>query len=277
VLLKGEQIFMKIILSRKGFDSANGGIPSPIMPDGTLLSFPIPSNDGISFDELIYDGTSYSDILCQLAPHKEYGLCHVDPDIRKDCRRKPVPDWNPAFGQYKAAQGVLDHANVEVGDIFLFFGWFRKAELCNGQYRFVRRNTGGFYDHSDLQIIYGYMQIGEIITDNNKIARFIWHPHASDSYIMNRSNTLYIPTKTLSLLPEFKGYGTLDYRIDRVLTMEGKSRATWNTYPFLLPEHIYGHRKNRAKGAGLYYCGIWQELVINESDGLINWVRSIIR
>jgi len=33
---------MKIILSRKGFDSKNGGIASPILPDGALLSLPIP-------------------------------------------------------------------------------------------------------------------------------------------------------------------------------------------------------------------------------------------
>lgn len=37
---------MKIILSRKGFDSSNGGQPNPIMPDGTLLSLPIPDPDG---------------------------------------------------------------------------------------------------------------------------------------------------------------------------------------------------------------------------------------
>ncbi len=36
---------MKVVLSRKGFDSANGGIPSPIMPDGTMLSLPIPLKD----------------------------------------------------------------------------------------------------------------------------------------------------------------------------------------------------------------------------------------
>ena len=29
---------MKIIFSRKGFDSANGGVPSPIFPDGMTLS-----------------------------------------------------------------------------------------------------------------------------------------------------------------------------------------------------------------------------------------------
>ena len=36
---------MKIILSRKGFDSSNGGIVSPIFEDGSMISFPIPSKD----------------------------------------------------------------------------------------------------------------------------------------------------------------------------------------------------------------------------------------
>lgn len=55
---------MKIILSRKGFDSSNGGIPSPILPDGTLLSIPIPGKfDNLSFDDLNYNGVSFSNIL----------------------------------------------------------------------------------------------------------------------------------------------------------------------------------------------------------------------
>lgn len=33
---------MKLILSRKGFDSSAGGKPSPIFPDGTMISLPIP-------------------------------------------------------------------------------------------------------------------------------------------------------------------------------------------------------------------------------------------
>ena len=33
---------MRIILSRKGFDSSSGGVPSPIFPDGTTLSLFIP-------------------------------------------------------------------------------------------------------------------------------------------------------------------------------------------------------------------------------------------
>ena len=33
---------MKVILSRKGMDSESGVMASPILPDGTLLSLPIP-------------------------------------------------------------------------------------------------------------------------------------------------------------------------------------------------------------------------------------------
>ena len=62
---------MKIILSRKGFDSANGGIVSPIFDDGTIVSFPIPSDDEDTYDSLycdvlqagvwvVYDNTLYN-------------------------------------------------------------------------------------------------------------------------------------------------------------------------------------------------------------------------
>ena len=33
---------MKVIFSRKGFDSSYGGFPSIILPDGQMISFPIP-------------------------------------------------------------------------------------------------------------------------------------------------------------------------------------------------------------------------------------------
>lgn len=268
---------MKVILSRKGFDSVNGGCPSPVMPDGTLLSMPIPSNDEDAYDDLCYNGISYAEILRQLAPRKSFGHCHVDPDIRGDCRKRRIEDWRPAFGQIGAAQGVLTHAGVEPGDLFLFFGWFRKVERNNGGYRYIGRNKGGFYDHSDLHVIYGYLQIGEILTTKDRVSEYPWHPHASNSRIGNGTNAIYIPTDKLSFLPEHRGCGTLDYRVDRVLTMEHRNRGTWNERPFLMPEHVYGRRKNCAKDKGLFYSGIWQELVIDESDGLLDWVRQIIQ
>ena len=42
---------MKVIFSRKGFDSGFGGMPSPVLPDGTMLSMPIPSKgDLVHYD-----------------------------------------------------------------------------------------------------------------------------------------------------------------------------------------------------------------------------------
>lgn len=78
---------MKIILSRKGFDSANGGIVSPIMEDGTLISFPIPSDDKDTFDDLIYCDQPYSKILEDLK-YKGSPNCHIDPDLSIDRRKK---------------------------------------------------------------------------------------------------------------------------------------------------------------------------------------------
>ena len=61
---------MKIILSRKGFDSENGKIPNPILPDGTLLSLPIPDKNGNNaFSSLHWEGMSYYDIIHSLKPN----------------------------------------------------------------------------------------------------------------------------------------------------------------------------------------------------------------
>jgi len=41
---------MKIILSRKGFDSSAGGYPSPlIIEENQLVSFPIPEGNDINY------------------------------------------------------------------------------------------------------------------------------------------------------------------------------------------------------------------------------------
>ena len=127
-----------------------------------------------------------------------------------------------------------------------------------------------------MNIIFGYIQVGEILTDPEKISKYHWHPHASEERSRKTNNVLYIPANTLSFAPLLKGYGTLDFRKDRVLTMKGKGRATWNEYDFLMPEHIYGNKKNSAKSGGLYYSGIWQELVVYESEGLLDWVKKIL-
>lgn len=110
---------MKIILSRKGFDSANGGIVSPIFEDGTMVSFPIPSDDEDTYDSLYYNGIPYSKILHDLR-YKGGNHCHVDPDLDLSRRAKEIDGWFPAFGQRDAAASYLKNLGVAPGDIFLF-------------------------------------------------------------------------------------------------------------------------------------------------------------
>lgn len=152
---------MKVILSRKGFDSSNGGCPSPILPDGTMLSLPIPTD---TYEDLSWKGVNYADLLRQLRPGKAFSHCHVDPDLRPGLRSAAVEGWKPAFGQEGSAQGVMANAGVEQGDLILFFGWFRHVEQGPNGYRFARK-CEDFFRCADLHVIYGYLQIGEILTD----------------------------------------------------------------------------------------------------------------
>ena len=153
---------MKIILSRKGFDSANGGIVSPIFEDGTMVSFPIPSDDEDTYDSLYYNGIQYSQILRDLR-YKGGDHCHLDPDLDLGRRRERIDGWFPAFGQRNAAAAYLKNIGVAQGDIFLFFGNFHFVEYQNGTYRYLR-DRSDFYRGKDLQVIWGYLQVGEIIT-----------------------------------------------------------------------------------------------------------------
>ena len=76
---------MKVVLSRKGMDSRAGGIPSPILPDGTLLSLPIPNEkSGVPYGDLVYKGRTYQQIIQQIHPtfdFQKHPFCHLDPDI----------------------------------------------------------------------------------------------------------------------------------------------------------------------------------------------------
>ena len=86
----------KIILSRKGFDSTAGGKPSPIFPDGSIFSLPIPQRENkdrnvIDPDKMTLLGSvrkgrySGCDALMQvnskLDPTVTY--CHHDPRLDK--------------------------------------------------------------------------------------------------------------------------------------------------------------------------------------------------
>ena len=72
------------------------------------------------------------------------------------------------------------------------------------------------------------------------------------------------------------GAGLLPYSPRRVLTLEGMSKACWKYNKVYDPEHIIGSRKNSARGEGIYYSGIWQELGLQESKSTEAWAKRMV-
>jgi hypothetical protein len=128
---------MKVIFSRKGFDSSAGGVPSPIM-EGIPISFPIPTKQptNCTFGDLaaplpilVGDLTAGA-----IGPNK---ACHLDPDISFHSRAIRLAGWRGALGQIGSAQSHLANNGVGPGDIFLFWGLFCEIALREDKWRYV--------------------------------------------------------------------------------------------------------------------------------------------
>lgn len=265
---------MKIILSRKGFDSASGNQPSPIMPDGTLLSLPIPDKESPDkFSSLIFNGQSLYEIIKDLKPRTkitENDNCHLDPDLRKDLKPR-LEGWLPAFGQIGASLTLLRNKGITEGDLFLFFGWFREVEELNGHYKYKR-------GAHDMHVMYGYMQIGSIINKKQDVPFWLSeHPHVgyTNSWDSGK-NAIFLPSEHLSIIPEKDGAGLLKYREDRVLTKQGMSKSKWNLPDFFKEVDITCH-PNPWKENYFQSTGRGQEFLMNATPKIIEWAKDIIK
>lgn len=261
---------MKIILSRKGFDAEYGGVPSPIMPDGTLVSLPIPCRFDEPYENLQYRNRTFWDIVNELNAKELDGNCgHVDPDLRPIFHSELPIGWCPIFGQCGAAAGHLENQGVSIGDLFLFFGWFRKTEEYDERLRYVRNTMG-------VHMLFGYLQIGMIVKGEG-VREYFWHPH---SYRTDKNNTMYIASHQLIIngidtgLP---GAGTFKYSDDLVLTMPGMSKSRWKLPDCFREVSISYHSMNSWKKEG-YFQSVakGQEFVVAEDERITQWARSII-
>jgi len=270
---------MKVILSRKGFDSENGKIPSVVMPDGAVLSFPIPSRiDTMRYSDLQYGGVRYNEILADLLGRRGDCTCHCDPDVDVSRHVRRPKHWVPGFGQCSSSLTYLmDTVQVEPGDLFLFFGWYRFVEKVDGAFRYVRR-ADDYYQNHDIHLIWGYLQVGKILTSFAEKSRLLpWHPHSALYRDGDYRDYIFVARDTLSFAPDMPGAGILPYARHRVLTLEGKSKAYWKVNAVYDPEHIIGSRKNSARGDGIYYSGIWQELGLKEGKAAEEWAKRMIQ
>ena len=265
---------MKVILSRKGFDSSCGGQASPVLPDRTLLSLPIPSNDEKKYKELCWEGLSYLEIIKQLNPKttlNESSHCHLDPDLRNGTLVRGN-GWKPAFGQTGSLLTELRENGVKEGDLFLFFGWFKQTEYCKGGIRYVPKSP-------DLHVIYGYMQIDGIVESIKQIPKWLrYHPHANftnykDAW-SNVQNAIYLSTDRLSFAPKLSGSGIFSFRKDLVLTKAGYSRSRWD-FPASMRGTPISHNPNGWKPDYFQSAARGQEFVMDCTPEVMEWVNSL--
>ena len=265
---------MKIIISRKGFDSSAGGRPSPILKDGRIFSIPIPSSVGDSphrYRDVAMHGLNASDMLNYVGVKTFSGdvHCHFDPMLHQSIG---------LFGQAGNAQRELENLGIEVGDLFLFFGWFRDFRLEKPR---------------DYHHIFGWLQIGHIIRGTEQIRNFchklmLAHPHACKDDRLFKNNTLYVSkghTENLMVKTRKRGHGVFSKTNQKLIfTQVGKTRSNW-----LLPQKYFSPTQNpnlfenRLKWSEQYSnklvcAGYGQEFVIDASKNpsAIEWVSDLL-
>ncbi len=269
---------MKIILSRKGFDSENGGYPSPILPDGKMISLPIPLKDSIKYSDLKNGESTYYDLMLSLKLNGGHlrdldseTRCHLDPDIYKGTYGRE-PGWKPCFGQIDQAQIHLENQKVDKNDLFLFFGWFRKTRDHNGKPKFYPKEN-------DMHAIFGYFQIGEIEKVDQKFPVSDWmayHPHASGERLNKATNTIYVARDTLEWNDALPGAARFLFNDRLVLTKKGLSKSKWNLPDSLKEAEISYHTKDSWRGDYFQSAYKGQEFVIKDNEKVEEWARSLI-
>jgi len=228
---------MKIIFSKKGFDSCYGGYPNIIDEKGNFIIIPIPLSQEEQ-SSAKYKGQFYNEIKCYEKSIYEYMKenniqkikngkaepisinnedipCHADPNIHNffKCEKS----FSGSLGQIKSALKQLTNCKVEKDDIFLFYSWFKDKE-----------------SHQDKQIIWGYLKIDNIIKNPQKLSEeertklfndnswLRYQPHWTNSdYYKSFENYIYIGTK-------FKVFNYNNDTKDLLtLTEKDKSRTNW--------------------------------------------------
>lgn len=256
---------MKIILSRKGFDSVYGGVASPIFSDDAMVSIPIPVGDPAESDPMIgrleFNDVNLGELMAGLGASKKNGKqrakltsespIHRDPDIYPEFSNAGC-EWKAAFGQAGRAQTHLAKQNVGKGDLFLFFGWFRHVQRVGNGYKYQP-------DAPDIHTVFGWLQVGEVVHLNDSarqayperrkrlIKRYPYlqqHPHVASPNPPYGNNTLYVASDRLEVpgqhCANLSGAGAFRHfhRRLQLTDPDGNSRKYWKLPAWFYPKDM---------------------------------------
>jgi len=197
----------------------------------------------------------------------DFQYCHLDPDLNYWTHSKRHKQWKAAFGQAGPQEARLQQGKVCVGDIFLFYGWFKQIRIKSGRYEYIKNSR-------NLHVIYGYMVVDEVFDlSNPKLevpAHLDDHPHMVNRYTYGKKNRIYCGTDA----------GIFQYHKDLVLTRDGESRSRWELPSFFVNEAFGGKVERRRLPNGnvaLDFIGRnSQELLITSSKPVLEWADKLI-
>lgn len=291
---------MKLVLSRKGFDSGSGGCFSPYNHDtGKYIWFPIPEkvnsySNNIRYTDILVKneyisglkGSNLSEVYKSLKGTERVKLrkneymsinndklfAHFDPMLG-------IPPWikenenciiGRGFGQFNAAPHLEKH-NVNEGSIFLFFGGFQSTS---------NKKISGHYIYGWLKVkkrIETYKECRDLLEEFN----LHHHPHITEAaFKRNQKNFIFVPDQWLFedlKIPGCGYFATLNQHLLLSNSFES-NMATWKLPNFFYKNLTQVHQKTWKKTQGEFctvQTGIGQEFVTHLTEKGEGWLREL--
>lgn len=291
---------MKLVLSRKGFDTGSGGCFSPFNHNtGKYIWFPIPEKVNNYLNDIRYSeifvkneylsglkGSNLKDAFKSLKGtdrvklrKNEYAsinddelFAHFDPMLG-------IPPWmegngnfiiGKGFGQCNASPQLEKH-NVNEGSIFLFFGGFQSIS---------NRKISGHYIYGWLKVkkrIETFKECQEILEEYNLHN----HPHITEAaFSRTQKNFIFIPDQWLFEDLKVPGYGYFTTLNEHLLLSSSKESniATWKLPNLFYKSLTQVQQKtwhNTQDGFCTVRTGIGQEFITQLSEKGEGWLRDL--
>lgn len=277
---------MKIILSRKGVDSGNCKASNLVIFDcqgkSEMIMIPIPSsNDKIAYKDVTFSKDKEKD-LCVKNYLKNFkidlsSLCHMDPNLSNYLDE---PNFLGSVGQIGISKSHLENQEIQKDDLFIFFGKYEIQKFSQTKVEKIAK---------DKHIMFGYLQIGEIICPNSLKneerasyeEKYPWiknQPHWNfEKYKNIESNRIYIAREKCSFDESIKGFGIFNFSEDLILTKNGRSISKWELPKPLMNLKITYHNESNYKEDYFQSASRGQEFVIEKNEKAEKWAVELIK